>query len=208
MTNQELYGFLPRITTIVRQRRLRLAGQVMRYDEAANKVLLWKPDGSPMALGEEAKRDHLQNDERNIDVGVGIYALFPIVNLTFPTPTMYYYLYRPRVIRPLFWVTSAFTSYPQDSESQYSDETEKRPRRRCGAWWVAPCCCFLTLLATALLLGLVGGLVVLPALGPVATCFLVVLFSVCLEDSMAALAWWCLLLVFGASGQSRPIFFF
>ena len=44
--------------------------------------------------------------------------------------------------------------------------------------------------------------------GPVATCFLVVLFSVCLEDSMSALAWWCLLLVFGASGQSRPIFFF
>ena len=45
MTNQELYGSLPRITTIVRQRRLRLAGHVMRYDEAANKVLLWKPDG-------------------------------------------------------------------------------------------------------------------------------------------------------------------
>ena len=84
------------------------------------------------------------------------------------TPTMYYYLYRPRVYCPFFWVTSAFTSYPQESESQYSDETEKtekRPRRRCGAWWVAPCCCLLTLLATALLLGLVGGLVVLPALG-------------------------------------------
>ena len=45
MTNHELYGSLPRITTIVRQRRLRLAGHVMRYDEAANKVLLWKPDG-------------------------------------------------------------------------------------------------------------------------------------------------------------------
>ena len=45
MTNQELYGSLPQITTIVRQRRLRLAGHVMRHDEAANKVLLWKPDG-------------------------------------------------------------------------------------------------------------------------------------------------------------------
>ncbi|KAI0215587.1 Molybdate-anion transporter [Lamellibrachia satsuma] len=45
MTNQELYGSRPRITTIVRQRRLRLAGHVMRYDEAATKVLLWKPDG-------------------------------------------------------------------------------------------------------------------------------------------------------------------
>ena len=45
MTNQELYGSLPRLTTIVRQRRLCLAGHVMRHDEAANKVLLWKPDG-------------------------------------------------------------------------------------------------------------------------------------------------------------------
>ena len=45
MTNQELYGSLPRITNIARQRRLRLAGHVMRHDEAANKVLLWKPDG-------------------------------------------------------------------------------------------------------------------------------------------------------------------
>ena len=45
MTNQELYGSLPRTTTIVRQRRLRLAGHVMRHDEAANKVLLWEPVG-------------------------------------------------------------------------------------------------------------------------------------------------------------------
>ena len=42
MTNQELYGSLP---WTVRQRHLRLAGHVMRHDEAANKVLLWKPDG-------------------------------------------------------------------------------------------------------------------------------------------------------------------
>ena len=45
MTNQELYSSLSRITTIVRHRRLRLAGNVMRPDEAANKVLLWRPDG-------------------------------------------------------------------------------------------------------------------------------------------------------------------
>ncbi|KAI0236605.1 hypothetical protein LSAT2_012835 [Lamellibrachia satsuma] len=45
MTNQELYGSLPRITTIVRQRRLRLVGHVMHHDVAANKALLWKPDG-------------------------------------------------------------------------------------------------------------------------------------------------------------------
>ena len=45
MTNQEQYGSLPRITTIVRQRRLRLAGHVMRHDGVANNVLLWKPGG-------------------------------------------------------------------------------------------------------------------------------------------------------------------
>ena len=41
MTNQELYGSFPQITTIVRQWRLRLAGHGMRHDE----VLFWKPDG-------------------------------------------------------------------------------------------------------------------------------------------------------------------
>ena len=50
MTNHELYGSLPRITTIVRKRRIRLADHVMRYDEAANKVLLWKP-GAPRRKG-------------------------------------------------------------------------------------------------------------------------------------------------------------
>ena len=45
VTNQELYASLPRFTTIVIQLILRLAGHVMRHDEAANKVLLWKPDG-------------------------------------------------------------------------------------------------------------------------------------------------------------------
>ena len=55
VTNHELYGSLPRITTIVRQRRLRLAGHVMRHDEAANKVLLWKPDG----LGKEVDQQIL-----------------------------------------------------------------------------------------------------------------------------------------------------
>ena len=45
VTNQELYASLPRITTIVVQLILRLAGHVMRHDGAANKVLLWKPDG-------------------------------------------------------------------------------------------------------------------------------------------------------------------
>ena len=43
-TNQELYGELPRITSVIRNRRLALAGHVMRHDEIAAKVLLWKPE--------------------------------------------------------------------------------------------------------------------------------------------------------------------
>ena len=64
MTNQELYGSLPWITTIVRQLRLRLTGHMMRHDEVANKVLLWKPDcprrrGRPTTL-----RDIIEKDTR------------------------------------------------------------------------------------------------------------------------------------------------
>ncbi|KAI0233432.1 Bile salt export pump [Lamellibrachia satsuma] len=40
MINQVLYGSFIRITTIVRQRRLRLVGHVMRHHEVVNKVLI------------------------------------------------------------------------------------------------------------------------------------------------------------------------
>lgn len=43
-TNKVLYGNLPRITTVIRKRRLTLAGHIMRHDEVAAKVLLWTPD--------------------------------------------------------------------------------------------------------------------------------------------------------------------
>eukprot|EP00058_Branchiostoma_floridae_P027239 XP_002612730.1 hypothetical protein BRAFLDRAFT_97291 [Branchiostoma floridae] len=43
-TNTELYNGLPRITRVIRDRRLALAGHVMRHDEMAGRVLLWRPD--------------------------------------------------------------------------------------------------------------------------------------------------------------------
>ena len=43
-TNKSLYGPYPRLSTIIRRRRLALAGHVMRHDEVAGRVLLWKPD--------------------------------------------------------------------------------------------------------------------------------------------------------------------
>ena len=50
MTNQELYGSIPRITTVAKQRRHLLASNEIRHDEAANKVPLWKP-GDPRRRG-------------------------------------------------------------------------------------------------------------------------------------------------------------
>eukprot|EP00058_Branchiostoma_floridae_P025155 XP_002610645.1 hypothetical protein BRAFLDRAFT_65836 [Branchiostoma floridae] len=43
-TNTQLYNGLPRITRVIRDRRLALAGHVMRHDEMAGRVLLWRPD--------------------------------------------------------------------------------------------------------------------------------------------------------------------
>ncbi|KAI8494372.1 hypothetical protein Bbelb_275980 [Branchiostoma belcheri] len=43
VTNNQLYGNMPRITTVIRNRRLSLAGHIMRHDEMAGLVLLWSP---------------------------------------------------------------------------------------------------------------------------------------------------------------------
>lgn len=43
-TNRELYNGLPLISSIIRQRRLALAGHIMRHNEPASTVLLWEPD--------------------------------------------------------------------------------------------------------------------------------------------------------------------
>ena len=45
ITNQVLYGSLPRISSVVKSRRLALAGHVSRHDEPAGKLLLWSPTG-------------------------------------------------------------------------------------------------------------------------------------------------------------------
>ena len=62
-TNRVLYGNLPRISSIVRKRRLALGGHVMRHQEAANKLLLWSPEarrrtGRPFAT----VKSIIQND--------------------------------------------------------------------------------------------------------------------------------------------------
>ncbi|KAI8507941.1 hypothetical protein Bbelb_141810 [Branchiostoma belcheri] len=44
MSNKELYNGLPLITQTIQNRRLALAGHVVRHEEMAAKVLLWQPD--------------------------------------------------------------------------------------------------------------------------------------------------------------------
>ena len=44
VSNKSLYGRLPRISIVVKRRRLALAGHVSRHNEPAGKVLLWSPD--------------------------------------------------------------------------------------------------------------------------------------------------------------------
>ncbi|KAI8507823.1 hypothetical protein Bbelb_140630 [Branchiostoma belcheri] len=44
MSNKELYNGLPLITQTIQNRRLALAGHVVRQEEMAAKVLLWQPD--------------------------------------------------------------------------------------------------------------------------------------------------------------------
>jgi len=60
LPNSVLYGALPPISTIIRQRRLRLAGHVYRHNEPASQVLLWNPEAPP------TKRSS-QHDPENIN---------------------------------------------------------------------------------------------------------------------------------------------
>ena len=44
MTNKSLYGNLPKISAVIRKKRLALAGHVMRHNQPASKLLFWKPE--------------------------------------------------------------------------------------------------------------------------------------------------------------------
>ena len=45
VNNEVLYGFLPKVTSKIRERQMRLAGHCCRHnEEEASKVLLWQPD--------------------------------------------------------------------------------------------------------------------------------------------------------------------
>lgn len=51
-TNKEVYGDLPRVTHKIQQRRMRLAGHIVRHDDLiANKLVLWEPSHGRRSRG-------------------------------------------------------------------------------------------------------------------------------------------------------------
>ena len=55
VSNCTLYGKLKPISSIIRQRRLKLAGHVSRHNEPATQVLLWEPDDARRKVGRPRK---------------------------------------------------------------------------------------------------------------------------------------------------------
>ena len=52
ITNEELYGDLPKISKVVRERRLQFAGHCVRHEEEmASKMILWEPQHGQASRG-------------------------------------------------------------------------------------------------------------------------------------------------------------
>ena len=55
LTNVELYGSLSKITTVIRERRLRIAGHCVRHkEEMANRLVLWQPTTGQRRRGRQS----------------------------------------------------------------------------------------------------------------------------------------------------------
>ena len=68
LTNQELYGNLPPITSKIKQRRLRLAGHCVRHKvEVASELILWEPKSGKASRG---RRRHKFIDTLVTDTGL------------------------------------------------------------------------------------------------------------------------------------------
>ena len=61
ITNIELYGSLPKVTSKIRERRMRLAGHCVRHtEEEAPKLILWQPHGGRRNRG-RPRRTYIDN---------------------------------------------------------------------------------------------------------------------------------------------------
>ena len=55
LTNVELYGSLSKITSVIRERRLRIAGHCVRHkEEIANQLVLWQPTTGQRSRGRQS----------------------------------------------------------------------------------------------------------------------------------------------------------
>ena len=52
ITNEELYGSLPKLSTKIRERRMKLAGHCIRHhEEETSKLVLWQPHSGHTGRG-------------------------------------------------------------------------------------------------------------------------------------------------------------
>ena len=52
VTNADLYGYLPRLSDIIRQKRMRLAGHCVRHPElTASEMIFWEPSHGKKSRG-------------------------------------------------------------------------------------------------------------------------------------------------------------
>jgi len=61
MTNERLYGQIPKLSATIKRRRLALAGHVSRHNEPASTLLLWSPEES-RRRGNITLKDVLKSD--------------------------------------------------------------------------------------------------------------------------------------------------
>ena len=55
LTNKQLYGNLPKISEVIREKRLKIAGHCVRHkEEIANQLVLWQPTRGKRKRGRQA----------------------------------------------------------------------------------------------------------------------------------------------------------
>ena len=67
-TNQDVYGAMPRVTTKIQKRRMRLAGHCIRHDDlVAHKLILWEPTHGHRSRG-RPKLSYVDNLRKDMEL--------------------------------------------------------------------------------------------------------------------------------------------
>ena len=77
MTNKRLYGHLPPISVLIRERRLKLAGHLRRNkNELASSVLFWSPKHGKRSIGRPLR---IYTDQMIDDTGLRIEDILAVM---------------------------------------------------------------------------------------------------------------------------------